>query len=210
MMNIRSTASQTGFTLLELLVAIIVLTLVMTAALGAVRVGGRSFEAGVSHADETAEIRAIANILRRQFRQLLLISWNENRRDFIAFTGDRHHVQYVAPAPDSTSGPGYLVYRLIVEQAPNASPLMLHFAPFDPGTDRFAMPEHSGSELLTKRLSEVSFDYFGARDEREKPAWHTEWPSASARLPTVVRMHSIAAGQQWPDLLFRVRFEEKL
>jgi prepilin-type N-terminal cleavage/methylation domain-containing protein len=210
MMNIRRTSSsQTGFTLLELLVAIMVLSMVMTAAFGAVRVGSRSFEAGVLYADETAEVRAISNALRRQFRQLLLITRVENRRDFIAFTGDRHRVQFVGPAPDSASGPGYLVYRLTAEPSTETSHMILSFAPFDPGSDDFAMPEISGRELLTDRLSGISFDYFGARKEREQPAWHTEWPSDSARLPLVVRMQLSSSGQQWPDLLFRVRFEEE-
>lgn len=209
-MIIRGTSTcQTGFTLLELLVAIMVLTMVMTAAFGAVRVGSRSFAAGVLHADETAEIRAIANVLRRQFRQLLLITRVENRRDFIAFTGGRHHVQFVAPAPDSASGAGYLVYRLTAETSPETSPMILNYAPFDPGSDDFTMPKNSGRELLTERLSGVTFDYFGAHGERDQPAWHTEWPADAARLPLVVRMHLTSSGQQWPDLLFRVRFEEE-
>ena len=70
-------SAQSGFTLLELLVAIMIFTLIMTTAMGAVRVGSRSFEAGISRADETAEIRVIANILRRQFRQLLPSTWTE-------------------------------------------------------------------------------------------------------------------------------------
>lgn len=209
-MIIRGTSTcQTGFTLLELLVAIMVLSMVMTAAFGAVRVGSRSFAAGVLHADETAEIRAIANLLRHQFRQLLLITRVENRRDFIAFTGDRYHVQFVGPAPDSASGAGYLVYRLTAEPSAETSRLILNFAPFDPGSDEFTIPGNSGRELLTNRLSRVTFDYFGAHDERTQAAWHTEWPADSARLPLVVRMHLTSSGQQWPDLLFRVRFEEQ-
>ena len=207
MSSSRKLHAQSGFTLLELLVAILILTLIMTAALGAVRVGSRSFEAGVLRADETAEIRAVANVLRRQFRQLLPVIWNENRHDFIAFEGDRHHVQFVAPAPDSSSGPGYLVYRLSAAPSQNGNPVTLNFAPFDPGSDGFALPAISGRELLTDRLSNVSFDYFGAPDEDDPPAWHAEWSAGTGRLPKIVRMHLASSGPQWPDLLFRVRFE---
>ena len=203
----QACSAQSGFTLLELLVAIMILTLIMTTALGAVRVGSRSFEAGVSRADETAEIRVIANVLRRQFRQLLPFTRTENNHDFIAFEGSRQHVQFVAPAPDSATGPGYLVYRLAAGSSPDANSLVLDFAPFDPGSDRFELPDNSGRELLAKGLR-VSFDYFGALQELDPPDWHDEWLPDSARLPTIVRMRLTTAGQQWPELLFRVRFEE--
>ena len=207
MSSSRKLHAQSGFTLLELLAAIMILSLIMTAALGAVRVGSRSFEAGVLRADETAEIRAIANVLRRQFRQLLPVTWNENRQDFIAFEGDRHHVQFIAPAPDSSGGPGYLVYRLSAEPSQKMNPVTMNFAPFDPGSDRFALPAISGRELLTDRLSDVSFDYFGAPEKDDQLAWHAEWSADTGRLPTIVRMHLASSGQQWPDLLFRVSYE---
>ena len=74
----RSTSAQAGFTLLELLVAIMILTLVLAVALGAVRIGNLSFQAGITRADRTAEIRALANVLRRQVVQVLPVTWNEN------------------------------------------------------------------------------------------------------------------------------------
>jgi len=199
-------STQTGFTLLELLVAIMILTMIMTAAMGAVRVASRSFEAGVQRSDETATIRVIANVLRRQFRQLLPVTWNENNRDFIAFEGDRDHVQFVAPAPDSSTGPGYLVYRLATGPSQEPNSLVLDFAPFDPGSDHFEMPANSGRELLANGI-QVSFDYFGSMDELDQPDWHENWLADSARLPAIVRMHLATSGQQWPELLFRVRFE---
>ena len=201
-------SAQTGFTMLELLVAMMILTLIMTAAMGAVRVGSRSFEAGVLRADETAEIRAIENVLRRQFRQLLPITWTDNNRDFIAFEGDRQHVQFIAPAPDSSTGPGYLVYRLASDPSQEPHLLSLDFAPYDPGSDRFEMPDNAGHEQLANGLR-VSFDYFGTLDELDPPDWHSEWLADSARLPSIVRMRLTTSGQQFPELLFRVRFEEK-
>jgi len=201
-------ATQSGFTLLEMLVAIMILTMIMSAAMGAVRVASRSFEAGVLRSDETTRIRSITNVLRRQFRQLLPVTWEENRQEFIAFDGDRHHVQFIAPAPDSSNGPGYLVYRLAGGTSQQPQSLALDFAPFDPSSDRFEIPANSGRELLATDLV-VTFEYFGATDERNQPDWHATWSADSARLPTVVRMHLTSSGQQWPELLFRVRFEEK-
>ena len=201
-------STQFGFTLLELLVAMMIVTMLMTAAMGAVRVAGRSFDAGVQRSDDTAKIRTLTNVLRRQFRQLLVLTWSENNHDFVAFEGSRHHVHFVAPAPDSSTGPGYLIYRLANSPSPGPNTLALDFAAFDPGSDRFEMPGDSRRDWLASDI-DVSFDYFGAVDELERPDWHENWSPDSARLPSVVRVHLDSAGQQWPELLFRVRFEER-
>lgn len=195
---------ETGFTMVEMLVAIMILTLIMTAAMGAVRIGSRSLEAGVSRAGENAEVRAITNILRRQFLQLLPLTWVENKLNYIAFSGNSEQVQFIAPAPDSSRGPGYLLYRLGngPEQQPNV--LVLDYAPFDPGSGRFELPAAPGRQLLGTGLL-ASYDYFGAQDENDDPDWHTQWRSDSGRLPGIVRMRLSSAGQQWPELLFRVR-----
>jgi general secretion pathway protein J len=207
MMAQRNTSTQAGFTLLELLVAIMILTLVLTVALGAVRIGNRSFKAGITRADQTAEIRALAGVLRRQLLQLLPVTWNENGRDFIAFEGDEHQLRFVGPAPEGSTGPGYLVYRLGVEPLSGSSRVTLAFAPFDPGSEQFTMPESSGKELLTDSLSDASFEYFGARDERDQPSWHAAWPSYTGRLPSLIRMQLSSSTVQWPDMLFQIHFE---
>lgn len=182
-----------------------ILILILTVALGAVRVANRSFESGIKRADQTAEIRVLASVLRRQFSQLLARTWDENGQDFITFEGERHQLQFVGPAPRGSTGPGYLVYRLGVEVLSGGSRVTLSFAPFDPGSDRFTMSGISGIELLTSELSDVSFDYFGAQPEHDRPSWHAVWPSHTGRLPTIVRMQLTSSLLQWPDLLFQTR-----
>jgi general secretion pathway protein J len=203
----KNTSAQAGFTLLELLVAITILTLVLTVALGAVRIGNRSFNAGITRADRTAEIRILVSVLRRQLSQLLPVTWNENGHDFVAFEGDKHQLRFVGPAPEGSNGPGYLVYRLGVERTPGSSRVTLAFAPFDPGSEQFTMPELSSKELLSDTLSDASFEYFGARDERDQPSWHAAWPSTTGQLPTLVRMQFSSSTLQWPDMLFQIHFE---
>lgn len=198
--------AQSGFTLLELLVAIMILTLIMTTAMGSVRLGSRSFESGASRAVENAEIRALADVLRRQFRQIVQLTWTESGRDYVAFEGTQHYVQFIGPAPDSSAGPGFLVYRLGAESTNDTTRVALRFAPFDPGSEQFLVPDRSSRELLSERLSDVSFDYFGSMDERGRSAWHTAWSPDAGRLPTIIRVHLGTSGQRCPDLLFRVRF----
>ncbi len=49
-----------GFTLLEMLVVTAILMLIISASFGALRLGNRSFEAGISRANQTEHFRATA------------------------------------------------------------------------------------------------------------------------------------------------------
>ena len=60
-----------GFTLLEIMVAMVVLSLIVTTAFGALRLGERSWEAGLARSGETETLRSVAGVLQRQFNQTL-------------------------------------------------------------------------------------------------------------------------------------------
>ena len=101
-----------GFTLVELLVAITILTLFMTAAMGAVRIASRSTTAGVVRADTTEEMRAVSDFLRRQFAQLPHMTIGEGRDERLAFAADQKNLRFVAPAPLYSRGAGFMIYTL--------------------------------------------------------------------------------------------------
>ena len=69
-----------GFTLLEVLVAVVIMAVIMTTAFGALRLGGRSWEAGVTRASDNERFRAVADLLRRQVHQVIPMSWPEDKK----------------------------------------------------------------------------------------------------------------------------------
>ena len=51
-----------AFTLLEIMVAMTILTLIVTAAFGALRLGERSWESGLRHSTETETLRTVSGV----------------------------------------------------------------------------------------------------------------------------------------------------
>ena len=88
-----------GFTLIEVIVAMVVLAMIMTTAFGALRLGDRSWEAGMQRAGESEQLRTTVTLLRRQLNQILPMVWSVDNERRIAFNGDRTRVQFIAPAP---------------------------------------------------------------------------------------------------------------
>jgi len=196
-----------GFTLVELLVAIMILTLFMTASMGAVRIASRSWAAGQERADATEQMRATADFLRRQFAQLPPLRVGDGDDERLAFIGEGEGVLFVTPAPQYSLGPGLMTYLLRAETVDGMKLLTLRYAPFDPGRDEFVLPDVSQRVVLAEDLETIEFRYYGAPTEDDVVEWRDAWPEDAEAYPRAIHVRTSDAGQDdgWPDLVFELR-----
>ena len=200
-----------GFTLLELLVAIMILTLMMTVAFGAVRLGGRSWEAGVERANASEEVRAVSDFLRRQFAQMIPISVGNGEETQIAFAGRQNSIRFIASAPRGPAIAGLIVYTLITEEYADGQRLVLSYASFDPGAEELREAEPDQQLILADGFATISFDFFGTQADDSMPSWHEEWPYGEENIPQLVRiiLAAVNDADSWPELVLRIRAEEQ-
>lgn len=196
-----------GFTLLEALVAILVLSLIMTAAFGALRVGGRSWEAGITHADDSEALRSVTDFLRRQFGQLLITTWHDDAEQRIAFEGAPDRVRFIAPAPQQLGSAGLLMFTLSVEQDGLDKSLILSHAPIDPGAEGFEAATDQERLLLAGELQAAHFSYYGSLKTTDSPGWHRHWDGDAEAFPEVIsiRIDAPEGSQPWPELHLVIR-----
>ena len=107
----RKHARTGGFTLLELLVAMMILTTVMTVAFGAVRLSSRGYDAGIDRADATETMRTTVAFLRRQLAHIAPVSKHLGTNSF-AFEGTPTQIRFIAFAPRHPRAGGLIVYSL--------------------------------------------------------------------------------------------------
>lgn len=199
-----------GFTLLEVLVAVTVMGLILTAAFGALRLGSRSWEAGIARAAETEERRSVASFLQRQFAQALPLNWPEDNKDPpLAFDGGARQVRFIAPSPQQQASAGLFEFALTAErpEVGAAARLVLSYAPFNPSATRFRVPGIGQRVVLVDGLKSASFTYYGAPDPKQKPDWQRQWDADAIGLPQMIRLQMDAgdAGPHWPALLLALR-----
>jgi general secretion pathway protein J len=200
-----------GFTLLEVLVAVVIMAVIMTTAFGALRLGGRSWEAGVTRASDNERFRAVADLLRRQVSQVIPMSWPEDTEKRIAFEGAAEQLRFVAPAPQQHRQAGLFEYGLSAQRQGLDTNLVLSFIPFNPDAKAFQTPASDQQLLLVAGLQRVSFDYFGspanagvgARTSEQPPGWQQRWDAGAQNYPDLIRVRmEVNEGQQpWPELV---------
>lgn len=204
-----SLQTASGVTLVEFLVTIMIVSLIMSVAFGAVRLGSRSLEAGIGRTNASEEIRIVSGFLRRQFAQVIAVSANGIESNRPVFAGNHYRIAFVTAAPRRGAVTGLIAYSLTVEEHDQFHRLVLEYAPFDPGDGYPENFESKGRLVLTGGLTAISFEYFGMKAGDSKASWKTEWSGNEENLPALVRIRLTAPddGQYWPDLILRIRAE---
>src|SRR6056297_1017842 len=142
---------QRGVTLVELLVALVLLSFVMSAVYGALRMGLRSWEAVQLRSGENAEARVVRNLLRRQLDTLVPLSPPDNAvGQRLAFEGDRTGFRFVGAWSHPARSGGLQVIE-VRQGSGNSTGLFLRLSPS-------AMHEtdwdRAGTDVLERQLLE--------------------------------------------------------
>ena len=199
---------EAGFTLLEIMVAMLVMSLIVTTAFGALRLGERSWEAGIARADETETLRTVADLLQRQFSQLLPVTWTMDDQTTLAFSGTHDRVRFLAPAPRHRGATGLFEFTLAAKTRADSTRLVLDYRLHNPDTDGF-QPDGSDRQrvLLVDEIRTATLAYYGSPRAGDPPQWHSDWSSEADAFPQLVRVSLIAKpGQRhWPELLLALQ-----
>lgn len=177
--TLRSHA-QAGFTLLELLVTVALLSVISVMLLSALQMGGRVWEKTSEHASVLEEVGSTRQFLNRWIGQAYpLVDRADPLRPILQFQGTRELLEFVAPAPRALGG-GLAHFR--IERTATDRLVVRVWG------ERLADGGQDASEsLLLDKVTGVQFAYFGATRDGEATAWHEAWGEA-ARLPTLVRI----------------------
>ncbi|BFI97383.1 MAG: prepilin-type N-terminal cleavage/methylation domain-containing protein [Rhodanobacter sp.] len=198
---------QRGFTLLEVLGALILLALLLVAVYGGVRSaihGARSGSAAIARVDE---IGSAQRFLRSELSQALAQPIKRDDRGTpIYFIGSEHEMRYVAPLPGYLGklGPQLQVLRL-VDDGKDGLRLELQLSLLPPDGQP---PKPLGEpQVLLDHIAKGGFSYRGRDATNQLLPWGGDWPDG-ARLPQLVRIRlKLQGGDDWPELDIPLRVD---
>lgn len=189
-----------GFTLLEVLVAMTLMSVILLLLYSGMRFGARSWEVSTARAEISSELRLVQDFIRRQWRQSNTVFYNDDDEGLIvAFHGESNELQLVAPMLAHLGFGGlYWVHYDLADDG-GTRVLRLRWWPYQPdGNTREEDP--AGENILLRGVNELHFSYFGAEEPQDDPEWHDTWDSVRLR-PQLIRLTLDWVNADWPPLV---------
>jgi general secretion pathway protein J len=205
-------APQSGFTLIELVVAMALLGAMMVLLYSGLAFALRGWDAGDANGRRTADRRIGENFLRRELTEMFPMRWKEPTMLKFAFEGGEHTLKFVSSRPAGISQGGLSLVGLEVEPEGGAGRkrnLVMRRAMPDDDAKDFNPLDKAPRTILIAGVDSVSFEYFGTENDFTAPQWTRAW-TVPYRVPEMVRMHiKDADGTPLPEMVVRIHLGEE-
>lgn len=194
-----------GFTLLEVLAALVLLALLMVGVYSGIRTAAVSARAGSAMIERSDQIRAAQQFLRRELAQAMAQPLARNRQgEPLVFYGSAREMRYIAPLPGYLGRLGPQLQRLqLVDDGAGGLRLELSLALLPP--DGSAPQALGDTQVLLDHIRAGGFTYTGFDGRGAPVAWTDTWPDGR-QLPRLVSVALRADGNpSWPRLQVPIR-----
>jgi general secretion pathway protein J len=194
-----------GFTLIEFLVAMALLSFIAVLTFGMLRFGTRAWESSEAVTVQVDGVQTTQALLRRLITAAYPMFIAEPAHPHVDFAGARDRLSLLAPLPDALESGGMARFTLFIREHEGRGELALAWRPeLARESDAGARPRE---EMLLAGVARLEIAYFGAPRPSDEARWHDRWSEQSA-MPELVRISvEFPKGDRrvWPELLIAPR-----
>ena len=188
---------QNGFTLLELLVALSVFSLLLVTLSQGLRFGIQAWSVQSQETRRLAELDSVDRLLRNLLASIPVAANG-------SLTGSASKLTFLGSLP--RAAPPGLQPESITLLVSRDNHLVLSWNPPVPGKASANLPPPVLTEILDN-VSDVEFGYFrevgtSAQDKAARSGWQTTWTGGA--IPALVKIHIDFVGgdpRHWPDIV---------
>jgi len=200
-----------GFTLVELLLALTLMSMLLALAYGGLRASTRAADKGQTVLEDSGRIRMAHQFIRKQINQMipLVFEESEDQQDRSVFQGDRRKIRYVAPMPGYLGFGGPQVQELAIVPGDEGDKLVFSHALLQ-GFEEQNLYERDPIVLL-EHIEGAEFGFLGLDEFGELSPWMSDWLETET-LPECVSLSIEFTEEvyiQWPLLTAAVRIDSE-
>jgi general secretion pathway protein J len=164
-----------GFTLVELLLALTLMSMLLALAYGGLRASTRATDRGQQILEESGRVRMAHQFVRRQLNQMvpLVFEENEDQTERTVFEGEPKRIRFVAPMPGYLGFGGPQVQELAFVSGRDGYELIVRHALLQ-GFEEQHLFERDPI-VLVDNIAEGSFNFIGLDELGEVATWDTRW-----------------------------------
>ena len=191
-----------GFTLIEVLIAMVLLVAGLALAFATLGAATRTAARGEAMADRSERMRSVEGFLRARITGSRPVPFDidQSRAIAVRFIGERERMRLVADIPDYLGRGGPYLHDFKIEDAGQGVRMTLALSMVQSGKtveERDPRPP----ELLVDNLREARFRYRSLNQDGRLGDWLDTW-EATEQLPLLVEVTMIDRdGATWPPLV---------
>ncbi len=197
-----------GFTLIEVLIAMTLLSVMVVLLFSSLKIAAESWNAGENKIAEVNEKAVVYQFFKRHIMVIRPLPLLTDEQNFAveaqqAFQGFSQSLRFVSALPASSARKGLQVFTLALDTA-NRKNLLVTLIPYRPE----ARLEMGKPEILLGNIAELKFSYFGKTEDVAELMWRDEW-SIADRLPSLIKISiKLDDGSDWPDMVFALKITQ--
>lgn len=196
---------QAGFTLIEVVLAMTLLSVMIVLLFGTLRTSAQSWEGGEGRVAQASEAALVYQFFRRHLSvtQALWQDFDPDQGRIFSFVGKSDALQFVSPLPASAARPGLQMFTVYLRQRNDDRQLVVAVHPFFPETDGQTMRDED--VVILKHVSHFQLSYFGMDPFSGASGWQDDWLDRDS-LPQLVRIRVVRDNElYWPDMYIALR-----
>lgn len=198
----RGAAAARGFTLIEIILATLLLSLGLVVAFASLHSANGSVQRADAAAARNEHLRAVQGFLYRilQSAQPMTLARDASSQQVAWLQGSEQQVRFVAPMPGymSRGGPYAVTLRIAPSPDGHGNGLFFSYAMLVDGK-ALASDAKRPAEQLLDGIAQARFEYRGLNEQAVAGPWHSTWRRPS-QLPLEVRLvlRFNDAARPWP------------
>ena len=194
-----------GFTLIEVLIAMTLLSIMVVLLFSSLKICADSWEKGESKITDVNEIAVVYNFFQRHLSAAKPL-WNdltEKEERTFSFQGKTRSLQFISAFPASAGRSGLQLFSLDSQEEDNEQVIKVTITPFFPITE--GEEWHKEEVTLIKHVSEFTLAYFGSDEGTSEDGWAEEWLDKQV-LPRLVKINiKLENGIFWPEMIIDLK-----
>jgi general secretion pathway protein J len=188
--------TQKGFTLLELILSISILSVVLVTIYGTLSMGSRAWEKGERDIEKIQRERVVMNLLSREIKSIFPYKVTPSERDthkeFYAFEGKKDSISFVSTAPLKGEKGGLSWLTFWVEDDEGLVVVERDALRADIFEEKESIDKDE-MEVLDQQVTAIRFEYYqlksGKTEGEGEGEWEEKWDAEKERaLPSAVRV----------------------
>jgi general secretion pathway protein J len=193
-----------GFTLIEVLIAMTLLSIMVVLLFSSLKICADSWERGENKITDVNEVAVVYNFFQRHL-SIAKPLWNNfsAKEKTFSFQGKAQSLQFVSVFPASAGRSGLQLFSIELQKEDDYQVIKVTITPFFPVVE--GEEWHKEEVSLISHVSDFKLAYFGSVDGESGDIWQDEWLDKEV-LPRLVKINiKLDNDIYWPEMIIDLK-----